>query len=183
MSPRRVGLVLGAACCWVLAACAGNPAPRGWLPGPEDAPQDPYGAWVAVLEGDESETAGELIAVRDDSVFVLTQSGRLAGFAYGDIQQARLAYYDAQWGGLAAWTILGSLATISNGYFAGITLPLWVITGSIAASAESRAPLEEARLVSQWRELRMYARFPQGMPEGLDRSVLRPRPVARSTAR
>lgn len=175
MSPRSARLVLGAACCALVAACAGNPAPSGWLPGPEDAPQDPYGAWIVVRENDTRETSGELIAVHEDSIFVLTQSGRLAGFAHGEIERARIAYYDAQWGGLVAWTLVGSLATISNGYFALITFPLWLLVGSISAADESRAPLESVSQESEWVEMRTFARFPQGMPQGLDRGVLRPR--------
>jgi hypothetical protein len=165
---------LGAACYTLAAACANNPAPSGWLPTPDDAPQDPYGAWIVVQHA-RGETDGELIAVHEDSVFVLTQSGRLAGFAHGGINQARIAYFDAQWVGLAVWTFVGSLATISNGYFAGFTLPLWLIAGPIATASQSRAPLESVKRESQWAEMRMYARFPQGMPQELDRSVLKPR--------
>lgn len=179
MSCPSVRLVLGAVGAVLLAACANNPAPSGWLPSPDDTPQDPYGAWIEVRRGDRVRARGELIAVHDDSVFVLTQRGELVALDRSRINGARIAWFDAQWGGLAVWTTVGTLSTLSHGYFSGITLPLWLIVGPIATGAQSRVPIESVERESQWREMRMFARFPQGLPQGLDRSVLRPRPGRR----
>jgi len=175
--PRADGcLALLLAGCLLSAACAGNPAPRGWLPSPAQAAEDPYGAWIEVLARDGSEIEGELIAVQDDSVFVLTSEGVLAALAYADAEQARSAFYRSEYGNLVLWAALGTVASISHGWFAAGTVPLWIIIGSVAAGSDSRAPMETVRRDEQWSKIRMFARFPQGMPPSLDRSVLRPRP-------
>jgi hypothetical protein len=174
---RRSHVPLAAAVCALGAACANNPAPGGWLPKAQEVPEDPYGAWVQLRKIDRTELGGEFIAIHGDTLFVLSASSGLVAVHRGQMDQARLAYYSSNWGVMAVWTTFGSLATISNGAFLVITLPLWLIAGPIATGAESRAPLEGVRHWDQWRELRMYARFPQGIPDGLDRRVLRPRPL------
>jgi len=177
MSAADARIATALACCALAGACAGNPAPKGWLPAPQETPVDPYGAWIEVLALEGTETGGELIAVHDDSVFVLTQDGVLVATARADVKQARTAFYASEYGGLAAWAVVGSIATVSNGVLAVGTLPLWLIVGSIAVGADSRAPLTSVRHDEQWADARKYARFPQGMPPSLDRAVLRPRPV------
>jgi hypothetical protein len=156
-------------------ACATNPAPNDWLPGASEVPADPFGAWIRIdYESGSSrqEVAGELLAVEPDTVYVLAGESVVA-FPCEAILKARVAWFESGAGILTAWTFLGSLASFSNGYIGGLTLPLWIISGSIATGAQSRAPLVDYRL-DQGRPsvLRPYARFPQGLPEGIDRSTL-----------
>jgi len=176
MWPRNPRVPLTAALCAVGAACANNPAPGGWLPEHREVAQDPYGAWVQIRRSDRTELGGEFIALHGDTLFVLTESGRLTALHSREFDQARLAYFNSSAGLLGLWTGIGALSTISHGGFLIITLPMWIIGGSVASGSESRAPLEGVRRWSEWSELRMYARFPQGIPESLDRRVLRPRP-------
>ena len=173
---RRANVPVTAAVCALAVACANNPAPSGWLPSAQEAPEEPYGAWVQLRKIDRTELGGEFIAIHGDTLFVLSERSGLVALHRGQMDQARLAYYSSNWGLMAGWTTLGSLATISNGAFAVITLPMWLIGGTLATSLESRAPLEGVRRWTQWYELRKYARFPQGIPDGLDRRLLRPRP-------
>jgi len=170
-------IVLALASCVFAGACAGNPAPKGWLPSPQETPTDPYGAWIDVVTLQGTELRGELIAVHDDSVFVLPEDGVLVATARADVRLARTAFYASQYGGLAAWATVGSIATVSNGLLAVGTLPLWLIIGPIAVGADSRAPLTSVRHDDRWVDVRKYARFPQGLPPALDRSVLRTRPA------
>jgi hypothetical protein len=69
------------------------------------------------------------------------------------------------------------VSTISNGYLLGITAPLWIITGIVASSNESRAPLRGVPPLV-WADLAAYARFPQGLPPGIDLGEIRPKPGA-----
>ncbi|HEY2944210.1 MAG TPA: hypothetical protein VGN09_17375 [Vicinamibacteria bacterium] len=113
---------------------------------------------------------GELIAVSDDRVYVLTDSG-LVDVPHESVAKAILAAYATGEGQLAGWGALGTLSTLSHGIYLVITAPIWIIAGIMAAAGESRAGLvryPEKPLTS----FRLYARFPQGLPAGLEASAL-----------
>lgn len=177
---QLVGVLLPLA---AVAACRANPAPRGWLAPAEDAVADPYGAWVVVeLQGapESAEVRGELIAVSDDSVFVLTQAADFRALPRSEVTQALVASYVSRYDLLAMWSTLGTVATISHGWFAALSAPVWLIAGPIATASESRVPLEDVKpRRSSWADVSKYARFPQGMPPGLDRSQMFPKSTAR----
>lgn len=173
----------------LLAACVSNPAPSGWLPPADVAAREAYGGWIVADTAKDDQrgsfaggstapvpVAGELIAVDPDSVFVMSGRG-LVGLRKLQVRRATLFSYDSQWGQLAAWGVVGTLSTISNGLLLLLTAPLWVIVSTSAASSRSHAPMVElADSGDRWEKLRLYARFPQGLPSGMDRSVLRPAP-------
>jgi hypothetical protein len=164
-------------------ACASTPGPPGYLQPAESAQREAYGAWIDVrLRGDRTEVAGEFVAVGGDTVFVLTASG-LRAIPRSSIEGARLGTYDSQWADLAYWVIGGTLMSASHGYYAAITAPLWIVIGSLTAGAVSRQPIEDVsgNNRSRWLEVSKFARFPQGMPRGIDRTTLRLPPRARST--
>lgn len=164
--------------CLFVGACAKNPAPSGWLAPAERAQRDPYGGWIEIsyrVAERDAVARGEFIAVSDDSVFVLPPRADLAAIPRAQIRRAKVAFYDAQWAGLATWTIIGSLSTASHGWFLGISLPIWTIAGPVATGAASRGPIESVRSQRDWEAVSKFARFPQGLPEEIDRAVLRPK--------
>jgi hypothetical protein len=156
------------------AGCAGNPAPSGLVPEPAQAARAVYGGWVEVWHkrgGDQHAITGELIAVSGDSLFVASVRG-LEVLPRGRITGGRVVGYDGRPGTLTAASALGSVATLSNGFFLVFTMPLWWIAGGIATHGvvnEMSQRIEPARLAV----LHRYARFPQGMPDGVDRATLR----------
>jgi hypothetical protein len=167
--PARKGLSLvlaGAA-----LACSQNPAPSGWLAPPRAAQADPYGAWIVVWSPTWVEWSGEFLAMDGDSVFLLSPDSVVRGFPISGIREAQLAFYDGQWGTLAGWTIVGAVSTISNGGFLIFTFPLWTIGGSLITGGQSRAPLRRVRSAGDWRDARMFARFPAGLPPDLPRTL------------
>ena len=176
---RADSVRLALVCCavWGGAGCARNPAPAHWLPTADAAQYSAFGGWI-VLEYAATNASllpgGELIAVGRDSVFVLPPAGTVTAIPKAAIQRATVAAFDAQWGRLAVWTLVGSLSTLSHGVGLLISLPVWVIGGSLATASASRAPLLDAEA---WRDVQKFARFPQGLPPGLDRARLRPKPV------
>jgi hypothetical protein len=168
---------------WIFAmvlavgGCAGNPAPGGWLWPAQESQADPYGAWIVISTAGEPPLSGEFLAAESDSIFVLTSDGAVRSVPFDNVLQAQIASYDAQWGRLAWWTALGSISTISHGFSLVFTFPIWVIAGSIAANAQSRAPLLELDDAEDWDLARTYARFPAGLPANLPRTL--PRKVSR----
>lgn len=162
-------------------ACASNPAPEGFLPSPALAVRDVYGGWIEVTVSagrHDSTIAGELIAARADTVWILPDSGPVAVVSTSSVKHGRVARYTSQAGAIAGFTALGVVSTISNGFLLGITAPLWIITGIVASSNESHAPLA-AVPPHVWTDLAAFARFPQGLPAGIDLGEIRPKPGAR----
>ena len=71
--------------------------------------------------------------------------------------------------GISTWAALINLAVIGHGWFAGLTLPINVISTSIIGStaAKSTYRIKYPEGIS-WEELHKFARFPQGLPEHID---------------
>lgn len=155
-----------------LAGCAKSTAPRGWLPRPVDAQKVAHGGWITLQRGDSRGTFhhGELLAVHADSVFVLEDV--CVGFPRSQVVKATLMGYGPNTGPLTAWTVFGTLSTVSHGVYLILSAPVWILVGSSATVSQSRAP-QMNLMPATWDAARAYARFPQGLPEGLDRSSLR----------
>lgn len=159
----------------LMVGCAASTAPSGWLPSAPDTQWDGYGSWATVTLsiGPEEWIEGELIAATADTLHIL-QTGRLESFGYDQIAKIQLQSYDSEYGALAVWTVLGSVSTISHGFILILTAPVWIITGSIAASAQSRASLETV-VGAEWRQLLPYCRYPGGIPDSIDRTTIKPK--------
>jgi hypothetical protein len=156
-----------------LSGCASNSAPEGWLLPPVEVQSGAHGGWIELRHAgaEERNTDGELIAVSADSVWVLVRE-RGVVVPTAAIAEGKLTLFAAQKGGLSGWVVGGTLATLSNGVFLIFTAPMWVIGGSLAVGAESRAP-ERNHPPLNWAELAPFARFPQGLPPRLDLETLR----------
>jgi hypothetical protein len=162
----------GIAAC---AACASNTAPKGWLLTTTEAQNTAYGGWIELTHSDSAEqrTEGELIAVSADSIWVLSGS-RAVVVPTTTVRNGKLTAYAAEKGNLTTWVTVGALATLSNGGFLLFTAPMWIIGGSLVVGGESRAPERKVPPLT-WAELALFARFPQGIPPGLELTSLQPR--------
>ena len=154
-----------------MAACAQNPAPIGWLSPAVAAQKDPYGAWIVVTTSDTSGESGEFLAVDKDSVFVLSLDSIVRAVPRASVREAKVAFYQAQLGSVILWSVLGTLSTVSNGVLLVFTAPTWIIGGTVASASESHAPIRTVARPEDWETVRMYARFPMGMPENLPRRL------------
>lgn len=173
---RRLGM-LGVIAC---SGCASNTAPKNWLPKPQEAQRATYGGWIELTyrEGQTKQsTDGELIAVTADSVWVLNET---QGFVIptASVKEGKLTAYAAEQSRMATWTGFGTVATLSNGAVLLITAPMWIIGGSLATGAESRAPVRKSPPLS-WVTLAPFARFPQGMPAGIELTGLKAKEIQR----
>jgi hypothetical protein len=167
--------------CLALTGCASTGAPDGWLPVAEEAQRDPYGSWVTVefqKEIQEGFLRGEFLAVDDDSLYVLTPySGSgdpVRGVPLGDIKKAKIASFDPETGKGVGWVVMGSVASLSHGVGAAISIPLWMVMGGSMAAGQSRLPLENYPQLP-WIDLKMFARFPQGPPPHIHQLDLQPK--------
>ena len=171
----------------LLAGCSVSRAPFDWLPNVEDVPEDAFGAWVEIEQSDTTRY-GELIAVDSFYLYVLPvaprdprrsnlldslAAGRLDTIPRSAIRAGRLYWFDSDWERLALMSLAGTAGSLSHGAALIISWPFWIIGGFVSSSTRSKEPLLEYP-GSTWDAWTAYARFPQGMPPGVDR--LRPRP-------
>lgn len=129
----------------------------------EDVPVRGADVDVKIIQG--SNISGELLAADATSVTILDGAGRVERADARNVDEVVVELYASGGGGTALWTVVGSLSTVSHGFFLIFTLPIWVITGAATsgvASAQSRlhVPRNEIPLLYQ------FARFPQGLPPG-----------------
>jgi hypothetical protein len=150
--------------------CASTNEPSRWLPASEDLPSDVYGGWISV-ESDGENLAGELIAISGDTVFLADTLLRTIPIAH--MLSARLVSYEVGYG-MGAGAFFGSVSTASNGWFLMLTFPMWLIGGSIAGVSRTFDPIID------YPNTRLdgfipFARYPQGIPPGIDRDGVRMR--------
>ena len=88
-----------------------------------------------------------------------------------DVARATLIGWDPETYLFTVWTLIGTLSTISNGGFLLFTAPAWQLGGWLATAAQSKRPILRSDQVP-WLDLRLYARFPQGLPPELDLTSL-----------
>jgi hypothetical protein len=178
---RAVLLMLLAVASVGTAGCFRSTAPGGWLPTPQEIPHQAFGSWIRLQDQPGRPTAvyeGELIAVDADSIHILFD--RLVSLPRASFCCMTVTAFQMDYSPLVAWGVLGTLSTLSHGFVLILSAPIWALTATSVAATASYAP----RVVSTDPVmLRTYARFPQGIPPGLDRATLRPKPWARPDAR
>ena len=160
-----------------IIGCATTTAPKDWLPSTSTAQQESYGGWVSVRyhTGDsEVKVAGELIAVHTNQVLILSNSDMLISIPVDSISGMKMTIHAADSAGLAGWSVLGGLSTLSHGYFIIFSAPVWIITGSNATISTTF----DAQMTYPAKPLdafHAYARFPQGMSKAADMQFLQPK--------
>jgi len=169
-----------AAIAIAFAGCATTTAPKGFLDKRSELQTEAFGAWIRVeyYEGSEPSdlaavTEGEFIALHEYKIYVLTEND-VAEIPITKVLQARLTTYYADYWYLPLWTLVGTVSTASHGWYLALTAPMWIITGIASTIGQSHAPIEKYPRLSR-DELRKFARFPQGLPQGLDLSRLKPK--------
>lgn len=159
---RIRSLVLAAALAG--AGCATNPDPRGYSY--EVIQRTAYGGWIELTLTSGAQDRGELLVVGGDDVTVLDDMNFVETFPRAQIATARLWKYHRP-DGNGVWGLIGSLTTISHGFFLIFTLPVWIATTSIGAGVDSAAQHLDVP-GDDWDELAKWSRFPQGVPPGTD---------------
>jgi hypothetical protein len=139
------------------------------------------GSWMEIIyyetETQQIQASGELIAINDDTVYVLTMSAFLQ-IDTGRIKKAVLYVFKPQVatgpvvGGLSFLpNIVGALA-YSEGYFLLIGAPVLIsgtIFGLLEIKGNSTLRYPEK---NNFQEFKKFARFPQGLPPGLQTEKL-----------
>ncbi len=162
-------IILGIVLAFLSSSCK-TPA---YLPEAEEIGVNQFGSYITVDLTEGSEVEGELIAIDSLNIMVLTKEKDINQFLIiptGDISSFKLMYAQPKQYGLA---IPGSvLLSISHGIFAVFTAPANIIVTSITTARGANAFTYRETDMS-WDDLKMFARFPQGIPPGIEMANLK----------
>lgn len=128
--------------------------------------------------------AGELIAVGTNQMWVAGPARTVRSVSRTEVQEVRVRQHGLTGTKVAAWVILGALvsgaalslscSSVEGSECGRVFLPVlltWGVLGVPAAVGFARTSQLHVK-PSDWETLRPFARFPQGIPEGLDPATL-----------
>jgi len=168
-SPIRLQLIILFVFALLITDCARLGVPEKWLPSPGQSRSSVYGAWVDIKFPTSTEQ-GELLAVTEDTLYYADD--QFHAVPIKKIFAARLVRYDPHIDDIYGLTLLAVLTTWTHSGYLVFTMPLWIVTANLAANDRVNDPqLEYPENHIAW--FTPYARFPQGLPPGLDRSQIR----------
>jgi hypothetical protein len=165
----------------LFTGCAASYAPDNWLPDTDDVPQNIYGGWITLITEPDSlspeekwmQYSGEFISYDEKNIYLLYDS--LYQIPKRIISSSTLELDAKNSSAYGMWVFLGSVSTISHGYYAAITLPSWLIFGIPSAVGESVRDRYEEEPPTQeyWDSIYKFARFPQGVSD-IDLTTIKP---------
>lgn len=139
-------------------------APK-YLPYAEDVYTNEYGAYINIILPKGDVVEGELIAIDSSNIVVLTEETRsCTTVSLDEVKYFKLRYAKARNYG---WSIpVFVLSSLTHGVGAIITLPLnLVVTIVVTATGQSAFQYNHRNMT--YDKMRMYARFPQGIPRNV----------------
>lgn len=162
---NRLSLPALVATLALAAGCLHLRAPEPWRRSVAEAEKSPFGAWVWVKQYNGHINAGELLAADADHVYIASTRS-IVQLSLGGIKSITIDDYHNDAGGVTGWALGGMLSTVSHGFFLVATIPMWAITGLLTHLwvANSGAETIDRPGVSDVPRLRMYARYPEGLP-------------------
>jgi hypothetical protein len=144
----------------------------GYLPRVDSMHESPYGSYMKMKSDTKGKATGELIAIDNNLMYILLfEDGekRVETIAVDDIEKFTVIFAEApSYGGFIP---LSAVVTLVHGFFLVLSLPVNVIaTGTIAAISHDQVSYSDDDITIE--QLRQFARFPQGIPQGLDLNLL-----------
>ena len=151
------------------------------LPLTKDVDNFPYGAQAQLVHKDNlklnfeknvRELIAEIIAIKYDTIYLKSSLRERPVYAIHKDQINKMNILFSLTSDnpeqFAIWATMLCLITISHGVFAPFTLPLNLIIGANTAegAAQSSFATSYPDKIS-WEDLKKFARFPQGLPEGV----------------
>jgi hypothetical protein len=154
----------------LLAIIAGSCSSPKYLPSVEEIDINQYGSHIRIYNNTDGIVRGELVAIDTSKIVVLTEPDKVniskcVIVPVNEVNRFKLQFARQKHYG---WTIpLYGLATISHGYFSIFTAPAnLLVTISVTGSGENSFTYSDKNMT--FKQLKMFARFPQGIPPGVD---------------
>jgi hypothetical protein len=150
-----------------------------YLPKIEKLGEDRFGSYIMIRQPNSKIIKGELISVENARIRVLVDSTN-----YGEptiyrkmlsIDPLRMESYTVYFAkpiSYEAFIPLLCLTSISHGLFAVFSLPINLISTIAIVSGERKVTSYKMRDINL-DQLRMFARYPQGIPPGIDFATIK----------
>lgn len=139
-----------------------------YLPESNEIDVNQHGSFIRVNTKDDQLYQGELLAVDGINLVILnrdTTKEKISEVNTANVKKFKLRYAKSKH---YEWTIpVSMLVTIAHGWYAGLTLPVNIITTSTVSSGGEYA-FEYNQKIMTFDKLKMFARFPQGIPSNVD---------------
>jgi hypothetical protein len=185
MSGKIRNILLVFICIVIECGCQNKMIPAGYLRAPKQINKSIRGGWVdvSVIPDPSNDTitmlSGELLAVENDTFHILTASTSLISLNKNRISSVKLYFFANP-----RISLLGFLGVIPNifgaisqseyaGPFLLLAIPLFAtsLLMAIADYHDSNSTLRYP-MKNSLSEISKYARFPQGLPPGLQKEKL-----------
>jgi hypothetical protein len=155
----------------LLAIALGGCFTPGYLPSFRDIDTNEHGAFIRTYNMDGEKVQGELIAVKDTELVILSDlEAKCVTVPTREIDRFVLRYARPRHYG---WTIpLGIVFSVLHGYYAVLTLPANLVTTVLVTISGENAFRYTDRDIS-FDKMYMFARYPQGIPAGVELSEIR----------
>jgi hypothetical protein len=157
-------------------------APKSSLPVRDRLPQDVFGSYITVTASDSSLFSGELIGMRNDSLFILSDS--LVTIHRNHVSKARIIVHlpnNYKTGGFVLMGLSGLVMIHGGGEYGGGPIGLGVASILINGIGLASAQETENKKINYfdwsegWEKVIVYSRFPQGIPSTIKLSELNAR--------
>jgi hypothetical protein len=168
---NRIVINILAAAVLLLSSCY----PKTYLPKPKEYLSDVKGSYITVVMKSRSHITheGEIIAVDKEHLILLSVSrwDTTTVIHKEEVQSAQilLARTSDDPEKIGTWAGLMNLMTLAHGYFMVFTVPMNIIASIATATGASNSNYrihypDEIK----WDDISKFARFPQGMPKGVE---------------
>jgi hypothetical protein len=136
----------------------------------------PTRGYPAVVEyADGCTLEGELLAQDWRNIWLSHESGRVVLIELSSVGRVLIELYPSHPLAMGVWTGIGTVSTLSHGFFLVLTGPTWLASG-IASTVHEAEVNDYAVEGSDLGDLWQFTRYPQGPPPALAAG-----PTARAT--
>lgn len=184
MSRKIKQIVTCFVCILTLCSCNTARIPTEYRFKPKEVEKTTTGCWIDIITSPANKSlpgikiSGELIAIQYDTIYLLTEI-QLNGIPESEVKNAVLYIYNNQAGPFMLATVLllipNIIAAIANNeaYFLLLDVP-WLIGGTFISINESTRGSHQLKYPEKNNldDIGKFARFPQGIPPGLNKDKL-----------
>ncbi|MEP7197658.1 MAG: hypothetical protein ABI851_14155 [Saprospiraceae bacterium] len=159
---KNIRLLTGLVTIILFSACL---SPK-YLPSSDKIDINRYGSYVKLVTYKTPIIKGELIAIDNNNIIVLTRHNKISiSIPVKEVKRFSLLYAKPKqyW-----WSIPPVVALpFIHGYFSVASVPLHLIT-TMAVNLSSKSDFMYNSMDISYEKLKMFARYPQGIPPGIE---------------
>ena len=155
-------IILTGSLIFILGSCSSS----YYLPSFEKINVNEHGSFIRIKSQTKSNIEGELISIDNNNIIILSNhTNQCESIFLKDVKHFKLRYAKPKHYG---WTIPSTIILpFIHGYYSVITFPInFIVTVIVTTSGEIAFTYNNKNMTFD--KLKMFARFPQGLPSNID---------------